>query len=91
MPRPRRGCGAALPVAQVEDCNQYCLLANKAFTFFAVQHSTGCFCGFKYGSQGNAPESDCNTTCAGNAKETCGGADRNSVYKTMPLTREFDQ
>ena len=26
---------------------RYCLLANKAFVYFGVQYSTGCFCGYK--------------------------------------------
>lgn len=29
-----------------------------------------------------APASECNATCSGNSKEVCGGADRNSVWKT---------
>lgn len=30
-----------------------------------------------------APETDCNTACGGNAKETCGGGNRMSIYSNQ--------
>uniref|UniRef100_A0A1I8HBG1 WSC domain-containing protein n=1 Tax=Macrostomum lignano TaxID=282301 RepID=A0A1I8HBG1_9PLAT len=59
-------------------CSQICELGN--FKYFGAQYRKECFCGNSYGSQGAAPESDCNMNCAGNASQICGSGGRNSVY-----------
>eukprot|EP00051_Salpingoeca_urceolata_P005718 m.76364 g.76364 ORF g.76364 m.76364 type:complete len:685 (+) comp14509_c0_seq1:50-2104(+) len=71
---------AALPNMDVELCNSLC----QDYAFFGVQMGgLGCFCGNKYGSEGEAPISQCNVTCAGNTSEVCGGPNLNSVFKVV--------
>lgn len=70
----------------IEACNYLCLQANKTnpFQYFGVQMGgTGCFCGDSYGAFGKVGDAACNVACYGNAKEMCGGANLNSVWKTV--------
>ena len=54
------------------------------YDYFGVQYGgSGCFCGNSYGSQGSAPLNACNMTCAGVPTLPCGGANLNSVYRTV--------
>ena len=60
-------------------CNQKC--AEMGAKYFGVQAGHACFCGDTYGHQGLAPkDSLCDTKCAGNSSEICGGSDLNSIY-----------
>ncbi|PAA93518.1 hypothetical protein BOX15_Mlig027391g1 [Macrostomum lignano] len=59
-------------------CSKICSLGG--FAYFGVQAAAFCFCGWSYGWQGSAPESDCFQTCTGDSSTICGGQNRNSVY-----------
>ena len=60
-------------------CIHLCLIAG--YQFAGTQHSTECWCGNSYGRYG-VDINGCNMPCEGNAVETCGGPNRNSVYTT---------
>ncbi|KAH7925711.1 copper radical oxidase-like protein [Leucogyrophana mollusca] len=63
----------------VESCIAYCTSGN--YTLAAIEYSTQCFCGnYVINGAAEAPESDCNMACGGNAAEACGGPNRLSVY-----------
>ena len=47
---------------------------------------TECYCGETYGKHGMADEADCNSPCAGDMTETCGGFFRNSIYETGKIS-----
>ena len=64
-------------------CNALCLEWNESFAYFSNQAGRACFCGFHPpGSMGTAPSTDCNMSCVGNKTQTCGGLNRNSVWRT---------
>lgn len=52
---------------------------DKGFSHAGTQYAGHCFCGNKYGSAGTA--TNCDTKCAGNRDEICGGTWANSIYK----------
>jgi hypothetical protein len=60
-----------------------CIAAAKAagYSFAGVQYGIQCFAGNNVGFS-SALISDCNTPCAANTSETCGGTWRNSIYFT---------
>jgi hypothetical protein len=55
---------------------------EKGFAFAGTQYSNNCFCGNSYDRLGKLDESQCNSACAGNSAEKCGGPWANSVYST---------
>jgi len=59
------------------------ICVNAGYAYFGTQYGTQCFCGNSYGSEGQAPESDCSMTCAGSPTQNCGGTNRNSIYKLI--------
>ncbi|XP_076814314.1 intelectin-1a-like isoform X2 [Clavelina lepadiformis] len=71
------------PNMYAEICINHCL--KYGYRYAGTQFYDECWCGNQYGSLGKAAESDCNAPCTGNAKEMCGGANRNSVYSTGGL------
>lgn len=54
---------------------------SKGFPYAAVQYSSHCFCGSKYGKYGAIPESSCQMPCVGDKSLKCGGSWANGVYK----------
>lgn len=52
---------------------------SRGFAYAGTQYGSYCFCGNEYGKSG--PAANCNVPCAGNARELCGGAWANSVYR----------
>lgn len=56
--------------------------AAQGFLYAGVQYGAQCWGGNMHGTQGTAPEADCNMTCAGDATQKCGGSWRNGVYQT---------
>ncbi len=59
-----------------EKCVSLC--REKGFQYAGTQYSKWCFCGNSYGRFGQAK--NCNTRCAGNDAQVCGGEWANSVY-----------
>ena len=55
------------------------ICGQRGFQFAGTQYTNQCFCGNSYGQYGST--NPCNTPCAGNPNETCGGAYANSVYQ----------
>ena len=53
------------------------------FIYFGLQYFWECRCDTDYGRYGRAPEVDCYLHCAGDNRQICGGAERNSVWKTV--------
>ena len=64
-----------------ELCEDFC----NGYYYFALQNGGECFCGNQFGKHGAAPEDDCNYTCKSDTTKMCGGALRNSVYRTTSL------
>jgi hypothetical protein len=64
-------------------------LPPRLFAYAGSQAGDQCLCGNTYGSQGQAPESDCNIPCAGDSNEMCGGPFRNSIYATSDVCSLF--
>ncbi|PAA62140.1 hypothetical protein BOX15_Mlig025595g1 [Macrostomum lignano] len=67
-----------------EYCADVCSLGG--FAYFGVQAGVQCFCGNSYGSHGAVAESNCGSTCSGNAAQKCGGSWRNSVFALTYLS-----
>jgi len=59
----------------IENCAYLC----SGYTYFGVQNGNQCFCGNSYGTYGTS--TGCNTACAGNSGENCGGGWANSIYQ----------
>lgn len=53
---------------------------SKGFAYAGTQYGAFCFCGNQYGRTGAA--NNCDSPCAGNPQEKCGGGWANSVYPT---------
>ena len=71
--------------ATIEACNAACIMENPSWLYFGIQNGgSGCFCGDAYGHQGKAASYACNVPCNGDAREKCGGANHNSVWKVHP-------
>eukprot|EP01052_Picozoa_sp_SAG31_P002131 SAG31_NODE_72_length_27821_cov_26.870572_7_plen_604_part_00 len=65
------------------ECRAECASKGHALKYIGLQDGTNCFCGDTMGSQGKAPDSECNMTCPGQNNATmCGGTCRNSIYLT---------
>jgi hypothetical protein len=66
-------------------CIQACYKAG--YQFAGTQHSTECWCGNSYGMHG-VDHNGCSMSCAGNAREICGGPYRNSIYTDPTLVHK---
>lgn len=66
----------------VELCTSACKSAG--YVYAGVEYGGECYCGNSF-SNGGGPAPDgsagCNMACAGNAQETCGGANRLNVFQ----------
>ncbi|EUC35845.1 hypothetical protein COCVIDRAFT_88427 [Bipolaris victoriae FI3] len=75
----------------VASCTRKC--AQAGFEIAAMEYSYQCFCD-NFVRMGGAPaqsESECNTKCAGNQAETCGGPNRMSIYSTQNPLKVYQQ
>ncbi len=64
----------------IEKCGASC----SKFQYFGVEYGDECYCGnTKASSSAQAPESDCNMACPGNAQEICGAGNRLSTYTNL--------
>ena len=55
----------------VELCVDTC--RGRGFLFAGLEEGNQCFCGNSVGRYGTADPSTCNSTCAGNVNQACGG------------------
>ncbi|KAH0528699.1 hypothetical protein TsFJ059_003525 [Trichoderma semiorbis] len=73
----------------LESCVQSC--ASQGFTIAGAEYSKQCFCGNNIvnGGAKAANQGDCNTPCAGDATENCGGGGRMSIIsKGAPTVQQ---
>lgn len=63
----------------IDECINEC--KTKGYSYAGLQYHGQCYCDNKYGSHGVSSVSECNTHC-NKGGGICGGAYRNSVYKT---------
>lgn len=70
----------------VESCVKTCLASG--YKVAGMEYSTQCFCGNAIVNGGalSPDESTCSNKCAGDARETCGGPNRMSIYSNGTLT-----
>lgn len=54
------------------------LCRGQGFAYAGVQYGESCLCGNSYGRYG--PADNCNYACTGDAAQTCGGYNANSIY-----------
>ncbi|KAJ3325821.1 hypothetical protein HDU76_013063 [Blyttiomyces sp. JEL0837] len=65
----------------IEGCISACASsAGSAYTVIGVENFSECFCGTTLPTTPKLPDETCNFTCAGNAKEPCGGDAALGVY-----------
>ena len=66
------------PTMTVQTCFSLCY--QQGFKFAGLQDGSQCFCGDAYGRYGSAVGA-CNTPCAGDPSQSCGGTNANHVYE----------
>lgn len=54
----------------IRGCAEYC----GNYTYFGTEYATQCFCGNDSPHSFHAEDRFCNSSCAGNASEYCGGS-----------------
>ena len=64
----------------VEKCLEFCF--SKGYAFAALQYGYLCACGDSYGRYERTPDA-CNLTCKMNARQMCGGAWKNDIYRII--------
>lgn len=66
-------------------CTSYCF--ERGFVYAGTEYFSECYCG-NFLARGAKPaeDGDCNTHCAGNSTEACGGRNKLSLYKTSKIT-----
>ena len=68
----------------VEMCQDHCY--DHGHSYAGVQARSECWCGSSLPDPSLIrPDSECNTPCAGNASQMCGGGWRNNVYNAQPI------
>jgi hypothetical protein len=72
--------GAISHSAQMTGARCVSECANRGFAYAGTQYGSYCFCGNSYGRFGAA--NNCDSRCAGNNSEICGGGWANTVYST---------
>ncbi|CAN9245366.1 unnamed protein product [Alternaria alternata] len=67
----------------IASCSNAC--AKAGYEIAAMEYSYQCFCDntVRMGGKPASSESECNTKCAGNQDETCGGPNRMSIYSSQ--------
>jgi hypothetical protein len=73
--RALTGAGLYMPQMTLESCTAFC--ADKGFIYAGMQYSAECYCGNTYAA---FPITGCDSPCAGNAAQKCGGPYRSSLY-----------
>lgn len=63
----------------IESCSAYC--KQNGFIYAGLQYYSYCFCGNSYGKYGTT--TNCDTNCAGNPNQKCGGGWANSIFKVQ--------
>jgi hypothetical protein len=71
--------------ASVKRCRQFC----ASYMYFGLQDGLECYCGNEFGRYGNVPDEECSKQCAKDSNAICGGALKNSVYRTWPYQGKF--
>ncbi|CAH1776614.1 unnamed protein product [Owenia fusiformis] len=79
--RPVNGVNARINDITPDICNNRC--RDLGYKYAGSQFGTQCFCGNKFGTYGQAPESECNVKCEGDANQFCGAGHRNNVYRVI--------
>eukprot|EP01050_Picozoa_sp_SAG11_P021163 SAG11_NODE_3710_length_2267_cov_1.219096_1_plen_717_part_10 len=69
---------------------EFCIAVCREYLYAGVQHGDQCFCGNTYGRYGAAVQTDCNSACASDSSQVCGGASRNSIYEVPGWTDDTD-
>jgi len=59
-------------------CRDVC--TSYGYSVYGTEYSFQCFCGSNLGGPGLIPDSSCDSGCAGNSAERCGGAYILSIY-----------
>ncbi|KAH7025074.1 uncharacterized protein B0I36DRAFT_353239 [Microdochium trichocladiopsis] len=69
----------------IESCLAYC--EQQELPFAGVEYYNQCFCGLQLapGARQQSSNSSCNTPCAGNSRQPCGGADRLTLFHNPTL------
>jgi hypothetical protein len=63
----------------VESCINFC--STKGLQYAGIEYAQECYCGSTLAATSKqAPETECNMACKGNASETCGAGGRLSLY-----------
>ncbi|KAH7376045.1 WSC domain-containing protein [Plectosphaerella cucumerina] len=83
--RTLRGAALADPEMTNEMCTTFC--ASRGFSYAGTEWFQECYCGNALFTGGViANELDCNTPCAGNGTQPCGGGSRLTLYLTTEVT-----
>jgi hypothetical protein len=71
----------------ISSCSTLC--ASAGYEIAGMEYSAQCFCDsiVRMGGQLASSDSDCNTKCAGNADQTCGGPARLSVWSIQKVLK----
>ncbi|KAH9927682.1 copper radical oxidase [Fomitopsis serialis] len=65
----------------VESCISFCSDQSTSYVYAGVEYAQECYCGNAFSNGGTqAPATDCDVPCTGNAEETCGAGNRLNVY-----------
>ena len=73
------------PITNTE-CAKGC--SKNGYSISGAENGGQCFCGNSLGSAAKAASSDCNSACAGDSSQKCGGPARLSVYKKSSSTKK---
>ena len=73
------------PITNTE-CAKGC--SKLGFSIAGAENGGQCFCGNSLGSSAKVASSDCNSPCAGDSSQKCGGPARLSVYKKSSGTKK---
>lgn len=66
-------------VQTVDTCTSYC--ATNGFAWAGLEYGSECYCDYRLPREAmKQPDIDCSMSCAGNVAETCGNANRLSIY-----------
>lgn len=78
--RALTGASFAYDTMTLESCAANCTAAGN-FAYFGVEYARECYCGNSLAaSSSEAPDSECNMLCAGDATEYCGAGNRLELY-----------
>jgi hypothetical protein len=71
------------PNTTYASCSAFCAGSQ----FFGVEYYSECYCGSKIANSSvKTKDADCWMPCSGDAKSTCGGTDRISIFKAINYT-----